>query len=56
MTWVALRVAAGDDVLVHLVGDLLRALFVEIDDRRNVPRDVVGEQVGDLHRRALLHA
>jgi hypothetical protein len=44
---VAFRIAAGDDVLGDLDGELLRAVLVEIDDRRDVAGDIGDEQVTD---------
>ena len=44
---VALGVAAGDDVLGDLDGELLRAVLVEVDDRRDVAGDVGDEQLSD---------
>jgi hypothetical protein len=41
--------AAGDDVLGDLCLQLLRVLLMEVDDRRDVPRDVGDEEVLDLH-------
>jgi hypothetical protein len=48
---VALGVAAGDDVLGDLDGELLRAVLVEVDDRRDVAGDVGDEQISDTARR-----
>jgi hypothetical protein len=48
-TRIALGVAAGDDVLADLGLDLFRALFVKVHDRRNVPGDVGGEELMNLH-------
>ncbi len=46
---VVLGKAAGDDVLRDLGLELLGALLVEVDDRRDVAGDVVFEEVADEH-------
>ena len=43
-------IAAGDDVLRDLDGQLLRALLVEVDDRRDIAGDVGDEQVTNTAR------
>src|ERR1017187_9894928 len=39
-TRMALGIAARDDVPLHLLLEMLRAILVEIDDRRNIAGDV----------------
>jgi hypothetical protein len=46
---VAVGIAAGDDVLGDLGRELVRALLVEVDDGRDVARDVGGEDLLDTH-------
>ena len=48
-TRIALGIAAGDDVLADLGLDLFRALLVEVHDGWNVPGDVGGEKLMNLH-------
>lgn len=44
---IGVGVATGDDVLSDFVGELLRALLMKINHRRNVAGDVESEQVAD---------
>ena len=47
---ITVGIAAGDDVLTDLGIQLGRALFMEINDRRNVAGDIFCEQLSNLHR------